>query len=450
VTKRNCLLAGGLLAPILLFYILLAREIINIPFLDDYSAVLGFLSEWSKLETVRQKTLDVLAWQHNEYKLILANALYVLQYLAFGRTNFAVLSVIGDLLMLPLVLIIYRMWAGDAWKVRERLLLFIPVPWLLFQLQYYSLMNWPVASLQHIPALLFSFLAIYLLARNEMRAFALSLLSLALGVSASGSGFLVAPIGCLILLQYRRPQRLLVWLSTSAALFAVYSYKYNRFSSQLGAGQSISTLHHISPLYAMSFLGASVARYGVYWPAAALGGCLVAAFLYAIVDRLYAANPAIFYSISLIILTSLAVSYVRSGFGLEQSLASRYRIYSNILLALIYLFGAGKLYNAGTTHPTRTFKGGPTVFATIMVFAVLFNIGSNYSGFGLLRARTELTREGLCRWERGQPPMTGAASDDPVIHRQLLNGNYSPEGRYLREAILLHIYIPPTRGVCFP
>jgi hypothetical protein len=448
VNKRTLFAIGAMLIPILAFYVILARETVNIPFLDDYGGVLGFVSGWSQLGTVHEKIMDILTAQHSEYKLMFANALYALQYMISGRINFAVLSIIGNCLLLPLYVVLYRMWMADHREISGRLILFVPVSWVLFQLQYYSLLNWPMSSLQHIAVILFSLVTIYLLSRDTQHYFHLSLLTLALAVGSSGNGFFVIPIGCLILIQFRRLDRLAYWLATSVAILALYLYKYNFLSSTAHADHSIvSSLHHISMLYALSFLGASIARYGAYIPAAILGACMCAVFVYAIFDKLYIRSTAIFYSILFILVTSVAVSGLRSDLGIAQGLVSRYRIYSNLMLVFLYLYGIGKVSRADKApERNRSVPIRPAALAAILIVAIGFNIGSNYAGFKLLHTRTELTKDGLARWEHGEESITtapGPANEDPVIQRQRLHGNYAPEDTYLRQAILLHLYSPP-------
>lgn len=371
-----------------------------------------------------------------------SNMVYVLQYLLLRHVNFSILSTLGNLFVLPLFLVIYLMWIKDNRAIKGRALLFVPVSWVLFQLQYYSLLSWPGSTLQNIPVILFSLLTIYLLSRDENKAFYLSLMSLSLAIASSGNGVFVIPIGCVMLLQFRRPNRIVYWLSISTAMLALYLYRYNFMSSQARPNHSVvSSLCHVSPIYTLSFLGASIARYGNYIPAAILGGCLCAVFIYAIRDKLYTTSPAIFYSICFILITSVVVSGLRSDFGIAQSLVSRYRIYSNLLLIFIYLYGVSKVQGRPCTSRVRR-----TTTATIAILAIGFNFGSNYAGFKLLQARAALTKQGLYRWEHGEQSITtapGPTNEDPVIRRQRLSGDYAPEDEILREAIRLHIYSPP-------
>jgi hypothetical protein len=59
----------------------------------------------------------------------------------------------------------------------------------------------------------------------------------------------------------------------------------------------------------------------------------------------------------------------------------------------------------------------------------------------------EITKEaGLLRWGKGEPPLAmdrGILNEDVVIRHQRLDGNYDPQGAYLREAMLLRIYSIP-------
>ena len=448
MSKYKYGLAALILAPILVFYGVLAREIVNIPFMDDYEAVLGFIGNWTQIPTLQHKLSAIFLTQHNEYRDMFENAVFVLQYLACGHVNFAVLSAVGDLLVIPAYLSIYGMWTWNDRVAKERLLLFAPVSWLLFQFQYYALLSWPQCTLQHIAVVPFALITIYLLSRDERRAYYLSLGSLLVAIGASGNGFFLVPIACLMLIQFRRPVRAAFLALVSAVMLGIYLYGYNFNASRAHADHSIvSSLHHISLLYALSLLGASIAKYGNYVPSAILGLGFCGVFVYAIADKLYLRKPAIFYSICFILITSLAVSGLRSDLGIAQSLVSRYRIYSNLMLVFTYLYCIEKLFLSPARTEQRDRAAAVRLTAMLAIGAVLFNVGSDYAGFRLLHARTELTKEGLYRWEQGQPPLKsepGPANENPVIRRQRMSGNYDPEDFQLREAVRLGIYAPPV------
>src|ERR1700751_3390409 len=114
MTKEKATFWGLICLPIVTFYILLSRELVNLPFLDDYSAILDFLNQWTKLHSAHEKVLGVLIAQHNEYKIMFANAIFVMQYAMLGRVNFVILAVLGNLFVLFLFAVLYKMWISDG------------------------------------------------------------------------------------------------------------------------------------------------------------------------------------------------------------------------------------------------------------------------------------------------------------------------------------------------
>jgi hypothetical protein len=54
--------------PAILFYAILFRKAINVPFMDDYEALLDFLNRMTELQSGSAKASYFLASQFNEYK----------------------------------------------------------------------------------------------------------------------------------------------------------------------------------------------------------------------------------------------------------------------------------------------------------------------------------------------------------------------------------------------
>ena len=440
--QRRTIASLGLMAtPIIVFYILLTRAVINLPFLDDYSGVLGFLDRWTEISSLSGKIMYILTSQHNEYKIMFANATFAIQYKLYGHVNFVVLSVFGNLFILGVFAILYKMWRYDKRLAGQPLVLFVPVAWVLFQLQYYSLLDWPMSSLQEAVIMFFALLSIYLLSKGDSRSFCGSLVALVFSIASSGNGVFLIPIGILMLFEQRQIARIMYWLTTSVLMIALYLYKYNYNQSQSHANHSImSSLHHFSILYMLGFLGASVGGYRVNAPVILLGLCFCVLFVVSIIDKYYLINPAIFYSICFIMLTAFGVSGLRSDFGIDQSLASRYRVYSNLMVILFYCYVVGRWQGTLRSVGIRRVAAG-----LLLLAAIAFNVASTSAGFRLLRVRKAGTIEGMRRWEHGETPITDVnegPDEDPVIRRQRLNGNFAPEGAFLKEAIARKIFVP--------
>ena len=144
--------------PVMAFYAILFRNVLNVPFLDDYQAILGLanhaagLSPWNQLSYL-------LTAQHNEYKLVFEHGIVWTEFLILKRIDFRILCVIGDLSVVLIGIALWRMFLPSR-DFAARAMLFVPVAWLLFQLQYVETLNWAMTSLQNLPVVAFSLLVI--------------------------------------------------------------------------------------------------------------------------------------------------------------------------------------------------------------------------------------------------------------------------------------------------
>jgi hypothetical protein len=318
--------------PAILFYTVLLRNVLDIPILDDYDALLDFLNQLVPLNGISAKASYFLAAQHNEYKLYFVNGIAWLQVALLGHIDFRVLSAIGDGFVLLLAILLWKMFLPHHKDLAVRLTLFIPVSWLLFQLQYFETLNWAMAALQNIPILVFSLGAIYLLVKETREAFFGAVIFFILAVAASGNGFLLIPVGLLILMVNRRYLRFAAWLVVAGGCVAVYVYHYNVLSSQTGPHRSVfSAFHPLAPAYVLAFIG-SAASFPFKWGSLLLGAMLCLFFFYLARRGYIRRNPLVAYCVLFLLLTAVGVAGIRSDFGISQALNSRYTIYSALLV----------------------------------------------------------------------------------------------------------------------
>ena len=333
---RRILLWSILAIPIAAFYAILAMHLLNIPFLDDYETVLPFMTQFAHLDAAHRTGL-VFTFQHNEYKLIFENAVFALQYLALDHPNFIVLCIVGDLLVLALFWAIWRFLLPTQ-EFDRKLLLALPIAFVLFELRYAPTLNWSMGALQNISVPIAALWTIACLVRKQYLG-ACILFSLA--ICCSGNGFLLFPIG-LWLLQ-RHWQALVGWMLTCVAMIALYAHHYVRYTIH-GAAQGraadvlspVSLLRHLNPAFILSFMGSVV---GIHWViSAAVGAALVVGIVLMIHTRFDRVNPTAFYFAVFLVITAICVSSIRSSLGLVESFTGRYRIYSVLLFVCVYLF----------------------------------------------------------------------------------------------------------------
>ena len=423
IKHRRSLIAISLVMmsiPVLSFYFFLKSGLTNIPYWDDYDSVLSFLIKFVEQHGVINKILLILLTQHNEYKIIFGNMLFALLYLIFGRIDFSCLQVIGNGFVLLLLFSLYKIHSYQLPKNYERIILFTPVPFLIFQLQYWQTLDWASPGLQNLTVIPFAILSLYFVTKDAELAFVASCIFLTLSVFSSGNGLFVIPLGIIMIFQKKEIGRIISWAAVSLILVAIYFYKYS-----FGTGRGLSLdfyIKHFDFRYALSFLG-SAASGSSYQMAIVLGAFFIIIFCFMIYTGFYKKNPPAFYVMSFLLITALIVSMIRSQYGLAEAMSSRYRIYSDVLIVITYL------YLLSSTRMSRKF----VLFLTCLM-AVPFCFYNDFANYPKLVQRFNQLQSGVGTWM-----MTGHGLTYPsrkranmLIHKSMLLGVYSlPEIRHI-------------------
>jgi hypothetical protein len=397
--NRPIVILGMILiaVPVIAFYSILFRNVLDIPFLDDYRAVLEFANHMANLDAWN-KLCYLLTSQHNEYKLIFEHGVLWVEVFLLKHIDFRVLCVIGDSFVILIGIMLWKMFLPSK-DLAGRLMLFVPAAWLLFQLQYIETLNWAMASLQNIPVIAFSFVAIYFLQLRSAKALAASIFALMAAVASSGNGLLVIPIGILMLMLNRRYIHLAVWLSASIVCVGTYSYHYNAASSQSPLHASVlSAAIHINPLFIFSFMGNAAAfpMYGrdlglaiLLCPLIGLALCVF--FVFAAQTGGLRKKTTLYFCILFLVLTAIGVGCLRSDLGFRQSLASRYGIYSALLLICAWFLIAERRYHLAEPRSILRSRVWQGVVLSLMAFSVLMDVG----GYHYLASRNEELVRGI-------------------------------------------------------
>lgn len=429
-----------LICPIVLFYTLLSRTLTGLPFNDDYNAVLMFLLRWHAASGLHKAAL-IWNHQHNEYRLAFQNTIYALQYGALGRVVMKPLTVLGDLLVLPLFGMLWLLWRANRLPLRYALPAFVPAAWILFQLQYASTLNCVMAPLQNVAVLVFTLAVFYFGTRPHWSAFAGAMSSLALAVASSGGGLFVGPVLCLFYLQRKSWARLLLTVVASIALGFLYMHGKPIHEHDPNQGDLASFLHQISLPYGAAFLG-SIATKNNPLPAIVFAVILFGVFLWETRDRLYSMNPGLYYTTLFFFAQGLAVSCLRAPRGLVSALGSRYRINSAVLAILIYFYLAERARSLQLTRAFRT-----TALALAGLVLVAFNFASDKAGNTLLVERRAKVQAGMRAWEKDPAPFFDeAAKSANVSEEERKRQMYDPVEPTLSKAIEEGIYKIPAPG----
>ncbi len=429
-----CLIA----APALAFYIILFKTAVNLPLLDDYQSILDVANSIAKTHDPLSRLGVVVTSQHNGYKQLTNNVLVWACYRFTGRVRMLPLIAIGDafvlLIFLPLALMARTLTKDSA----NWLLLLVPVACFIFQLQYASALNFASCSIQEIGVIAFSLLSIYFLSKDARNISVISYVFTVLAALSSPNGFFLAPVGAFMLAGRRQWKQLGIWTAVFCVLLGFYLFRYS--GVPITAVDKTAT-HSINPIYALTFLGASAARYVSIAPALVLGVLICGIVVIAAIKRYDLRNPAVFYSMVFILINAVAVSGLRSGQGVAQSLASRYRIYSNLMLALSYLFLLEQWILRWKGVAARRLA----ITAAIMLSAA-FCLLSDLAGARFLEGKKIALQQSYRMQWLGLPAETADETKinrTPVLARQLHDGVFNPNLPTLRESVRLGVYQPP-------
>jgi hypothetical protein len=450
VTQRKRSLTGVAIPtilialPVALFYGALFSHLVDLPFYDDYNAVLLFLNQMAQAKSGAARFWLWLAAQHNEYKIFFTHGLAWAQIALLGHVNFIQLCILGDCAVLVLALILWSMFLPDQKDLTKRLAYFVPVAWLLFQLGYWETLTWAMASLQNLWVIVFSFGMIRCLLLASRRAYAGALVLYVLAIAASGNGFLLLPVGLGILMLRRQLARTGGLLAVSAVCIAAYAYHYNVMSSQAPSrGSVFSTLFHLRPDYAITFLGNGAAVAGSspisVVICTGLGVVLLLFFVWLAWRGYWRRNPLVFCCVLFILMTSVGVAGLRSDYGLMQSITPRYAIYGTLLIILAWTAIAEEFLQ---------FRDEPFLqnnpFLLMALASILLSLWLDGIGYRELVGRENTVEKWMAAFEHPGSPGSAEAPMPPLREKNAFTAAWRAQARkILNESIRLGVYEPP-------
>jgi hypothetical protein len=302
--------------------------------------------------------------------------------------------------------------------------------------------------------LVFSFCGIYLLVLGTRGAFWGAMVCLTMAIAASGNGLLMIPLGMLILVLKRHFAHVVSWLAVSAPSVAAYAYRYNAMASQTRLQHSVvSTVIRARPLYAIAFIGNAAAlgnpinfRFGGTYHSlnvllSLLLGVVLSVFFVVVVKRGYVRrNQSVSYCVLFLLLTAVGVAGIRSDFGLLQSLSSRYKVYSALLVILAWFI----IVEEFLQHKRVALRHNRILLVGISC-AFLFSVSMDMWGWVYLTTRRQRTISGMVAFEH---PVPGATSIGPILPIEFHNARFEELARrapeILKQSMKLGIYEPPV------
>jgi hypothetical protein len=318
------------LAPVVAYFQLAATVAVEVPYIDDYDAVVDYVTR--TMDEPASLGVRRFFSRQNEHMMTTLRAAVLLSYAALHRIDFSVLNLVGSAFLVLLLVALFVAFRPGA-RPAEKLLAFAPAALFLVQPQYWMVLLSATTALSGFAVAAYAALAFVALERRSPGAFVAAVACAGAATFALGNGALVLPLGALQLALGRRWRALALWCALATPLL---------LAAFLIDPQERAALYTLDRpdrvlLYTLNFVGgtAGFAQRGVSLVA---GGLLVASFGALCLRRLHRRSPALF-ALFLFVLGSIAANaLLRAHHGVGAPLLQpRYRFYGSLLLALTYL-----------------------------------------------------------------------------------------------------------------
>lgn len=308
---------------------------INIPLLDDYNFVFGFLEDYLNAGTFSEK-INIVFAPSNHMIFATFNLIVLLDFSLFGKVDLTHFIFFNNLLHLLLLFLFYRIFMLEKIPAKY----FIPIVFLL-AVPNFAVQNWACYT-AHVLAVVLVILAMWTLSRQGKKYFWFALLLAIVAAFSAGGGFLafLAPIPVLYARYQRRAW--IVWGASFMITLFLYGYLSLSTDEQLGlhAGGHFSVINY-GVNFILFFGSVFKSLYQEYHLWAGIFGLLICGILALIFLRSFSTlkmHPLLTSGLIFAVLLAALITLTRSQYGVGATTAYRYRLYQFIPLVFIYLF----------------------------------------------------------------------------------------------------------------
>ena len=200
--------------PILIWWGVILKNVVNIPWFDDFDPFVDFLRKWLASDSFVER-MSLIFQPNNEHRMIFGKIPTILYYYMTGTVNFTYLQIVGNFFGLGIGWILWKAFL----KSNLSIWYFVPIPFLLFQFQDYLIFLWSICNLQHHPVLFFVLASMFCLASDR---FKLAIFFAFCATFSMGNGMFVWFSGGAVLLFQHRFKQLAIWSLMGVLHILVY------------------------------------------------------------------------------------------------------------------------------------------------------------------------------------------------------------------------------------
>jgi len=362
----------------LFLFLIILPAILGLIYIKLFGVNVVFMDQWAlvplieKLYTGTLSLSDLFA-QHNEHRLFFPRiVMLILAYLTHFNT-IAEMYFSWILAVITLALI-FKMYLSDFGNSTYALIKFVPIAWIMFSFRQFENILWGWQIQIYLSVLGFV-ASIYMLEKSEKINYNF-LIAIFCGIVSTFSfmnGLIVWPVGLtFIIFSKTKNNRVLtiVWALIGLIVWSLFFYNWTKpsYTPFLSFAEKNP---FIGLTYIITNIGAPLAFEQTY--AFLFGIVLVISIAIAILilimikNKLVNKNAKWLSFILFSIMTSLALTIGRSGFGVEQALSSRYVTFTSLGIVGLYLI-VMNLYNKFT----KNIKSPKSVILFWMIVSIIF------------------------------------------------------------------------------
>jgi hypothetical protein len=395
--------------PPVVYFFCIFQYAVNIPFWDDFDLL------WETILIVQADTflqkIDILFSQHNEHRMAFPRLVLQFIYFIFGEVDFKATQVVGNTPMLLMGILFFKLLPPSP----KKLVLFIPITLLLYDLQNWKNMTWTIGVLSNYFVLCFAGYSLFFIKeKSNFKLFAAFSLAV-FATYTQGSGIGVLLIGFLYFIFFKKRRKSIIWFTGSLIILVCYFLSYEKPPYHPSILDSI--LHPGRLLVYFFSLTGSVVSFGNHTVSFIIGLAFLLYFLELTRRKYYLKNVPVYLFMTYIFMVTAMAAITRSPMGIEQAFSARYTIISTILLILVYISIAELFFQK---ENKRTFSVYITIGLALSIYAGTFK-----EGFDKLSSHRESIIDGFKIWSQdGKTPYIPERTGNYFITEALSRGYY--------------------------
>lgn len=372
----------------LLPFFILAKSIsqnsFNLPFWDDYEAILQFLIEWKKLEGFAK--IKSLIKHHNEHRLISLRTLVVLYFLVKGSINFKIITLLGNIQLLIIGMILTRFSLKFSRKNYGLNVLIISL--CLFDISNYENNIWAMAAVSNFSVIMFFLLSILFYQSEKKIAIIPAVIFQAICTLSNGNGILACISIVLYNLMNFNKEKLFSSIVISIISYFIYFHDF-----QIGISSADEKNFIGITFFILKMFGSHFCYYSIFRSIVSIFSLTVLFFwLYPVVKKRdiqwFKNNSELISILFFVLITVITLAYFRStGWNGAGSYTSRYLIYAHIYAIIFFLILSDLIKK----------KRGSRILLTIITMIYLVSYINNYaySETGIKKINTLMSDKNL-------------------------------------------------------